>query len=1765
MPSHEGLAAELARPVLDALGSALASAGLEGLLGPGWSVGSLATVLRDPGAWLRSSSALGDGTDLDGERVGALLKEIAATAGVAADQGLPLPGGFLISAAGKPCTITLSTSPPLVVPSAGGDGQLDVELQATVDRRGHLAPGGRIVADIPLPPISGRLEVEFGLAGGEVALSATPTVGGTRLARIDLLPHFGGFGPLASDAAATLLPKALDALVDALPTPHPPVVATALSIAEALDLHGGPGDPTFAGHIAQLRALGQPGAFERLTATGLPQALAAAWEAAGLPGTITPATDAASWSASVAGATAGVSFAWGNGLALEISVLDLAAGPVHVTRVSAGFAGGEPDAALVMEIALPDAAEEVLGLRLAPALSLGLAGSELARDPGAAGGGYRRPLAIALLPEPGLTVGPGGAAALIEQWALPLAANVVVSGVDLEHTSVWDGGPTLHDVLSAIGLLAQDGRHVAVPLPDPGDLVLRAIARLATDDHSLQLTETLRLQLVRDTSSVPARLGAGLHGRIELPGDAVAVSLRFGEEAPTWIPDPAPALRLLLVEESTFKLRPELRLAPFGVRVEGPGGAALLDSGSAHLGAVAGYGWASFPLDEGVHADALGAAVDLDDVGLPLSGGGAAVVIPSRRACSDPTGTAARPPTVTSRGSQPGLGLVAFRAPSGDFSLLRVADGAPVPFDQHPLWFGIHRHFGPLAIDQVGFAYTAGPPRTVEVLVDGGVAIAGLTVQVDDLGVIAPLDRLATPSAWQLDLRGLAVGLQAGPVSLAGGLVKRQGPPIDYAGIVNVEVAGKGFSAVGAYGRPSDAAGAYTSLFVFVALPFVIGGPPYLFVTGLGGGAGYNRRLIPPADVTAVAGYPLVTAIDGGLVSDPMKALDQLGSAMPPKRGSLWLAAGVRFTSFALVETTAVAYVSLDRGIEVGVLGLSRAAIPDKTRALAAVELAIKARFSSEEGVLSVQAQLTDHSWLLSKDCQLTGGFAFFIWFPRGQFVLTLGGYHPAFARPQEFPVVPRLGFHWAVSNSVTIKGESYFALTSSCVMAGGRLEAGYKSGGIEASFVVFADFLISWDPFHYDISAGVTVSAGFHKRICFIACVTIDVHISIGASVHLLGPPLHGEAKVDLEICSVTVRFGPQAAPPPSFIGWDQFVARYVVAGAQDASAVSAHAGTGLLAPESGTAPGHPGSSPAEPWHFVGDFSLHTETRMPATAYTVTGKSGLPPLNEVPATLDVAPMNVAAVKATHIVTVTTAAGAAVDVGALTVTPSVGKVPAALWRLVDHPVADATLQNALTGMTIAGASRPVADSQWANGVPPVIRIADPGMVDESSHVPLGLATLGPVGMALPAEVTAAPAAALVEVAASILGPAGATGRAAAGIAGKGAPALSLRALRNRRSSPPVIATLATGVGELPTPRGRRPRAAEAAGAHPRASPSAPLLRGTLHGPMPPAPAPAAAPVTTASGAGGLPRSSPPPPPRRRLRRAAPPRTRGAHRGRATRPTVPHEGGLEVVAGSMHLWDLPAGDGAFVLTGSAAARATFLDRAGAPLADIEAVPGDALRLAVPAAANRLAVSCLGEPPPGLKVEPGPGAVTLAAAAPGRPAAVGWQDASLLARVARAGLLCRGASLRLGAPLLTRAGIPALIPATAALAGQAASETALPAAVDVVLVILDARGVAVPSAGARVHAAGGTLAAPPIVVAGGRRLHLFYAVEDREEALLRISVAGEQWVTAGVVGLRGRADEWAAALAGSRPRQLIADGPLTASGSVTVVHESTVEGT
>src|SRR5260370_12360768 len=115
--------------------------------------------------------------------------------------------------------------------------------------------------------------------------------------------------------------------------------------------------------------------------------------------------------------------------------------------------------------------------------------------------------------------------------------------------------------------------------------------------------------------------------------------------------------------------------------------------------------------------------------------------------------------------------------------------------------------------------------------------------------------QLLAPENWTLDLQGLAVGFDSGPVSISGGLIKNPGPPIEYDGMLSAVIAGRGFTVVGGYARPSDNQGSFTSLFIFVSLPIPLGGPPFLFVTGLGGGAGYNRVLIPPTDINQIPNF----------------------------------------------------------------------------------------------------------------------------------------------------------------------------------------------------------------------------------------------------------------------------------------------------------------------------------------------------------------------------------------------------------------------------------------------------------------------------------------------------------------------------------------------------------------------------------------------------------------------------------------------------------------------------------------------------------------------------------------------------------------------------------------------------------------------------------------------------------------------------------------------------------------------------------------------
>jgi hypothetical protein len=352
------------------------------------------------------------------------------------------------------------------------------------------------------------------------------------------------------------------------------------------------------------------------------------------------------------------------------------------------------------------------------------------------------------------------------------------------------------------------------------------------------------------------------------------------------------------------------------------------------------------------------------------------------------------------------------------------------------------------------------------------------------------------------------------------------------------------------------------TFFVYAMLTAGTGGGPTfgpIQFNGIALGYGYNRKLIVPR-IEKVAEFPLVqmvmgeggyqkddTSLDvrtqlGKPLEDPVSMLEKFKDHVVAEAGQQFACGGVRFTIGGLVDCFALLVVQWnEKSFEIALLGLARFR---HTRDLTAkpicyVEMQILMTIKPSEGTFQLQAQLTANSWILTKDCKLTGGFALFIWFGgehKGDWVFTLGGYHPRFKRPEHYPIVPRLGLNWPVTDKLSIKGGLYFAVTPSCLMFGSKLEATFHSGRISAWFTAYLDVVVNWEPFYFEAEMGISlrVEASF-----FLS----SIKVTIAASIQMWGPPVGGIAHVDLTLCSFDIDFGEKRREKPELIKtWEKF-----------------------------------------------------------------------------------------------------------------------------------------------------------------------------------------------------------------------------------------------------------------------------------------------------------------------------------------------------------------------------------------------------------------------------------------------------------------------------------------------------------------------------------------------------------------------------------------------------------------------------------------------
>jgi hypothetical protein len=669
---------------------------------------------------------------------------------------------------------------------------------------------------------------------------------------------------------------------------------------------------------------------------------------------------------------------------------------------------------------------------------------------------------------------------------------------------------------------------------------------------------------------------------------------------------------------------------------------------------------------------------------------------------AQPTATAPATQVGAAQGGTGGAGVVAVPPAQSDGTA----------------WFTVQKAFGPITFQRVGVRYA---DNTLRFSLDASLTVGGLAVTLQGASVGSPI----TSFSPQFSLRGLGIAYSSPPLAIGGGFASVEptgGATFQYDGAVVVSMPAWGLTAYGSYaeldGEPS--------MFVFLQVNGTFGGPPAFFVIGLAGGFGYNSSVRVPAPDQVIT-FPLVGGLTnpaalGGATATPMQALAALTGGADPwithALGQNWLAAGVRFSTFQLLDSTALLVVEFGNELTIVLLGISTARFPAAAaqQAYAQIQLQLRALLRPSDGFFSLTANLTSNSFLIDPACVLTGGFAFCVWFSpspnAGDFVVVLGGYHPNFTPPAYYPAVAPLGFSWSLDSVVSISGTAYFALTPSAIMVGGALNVRYHDGNLRAWFTAHADIVVTWDPFSFLAPIGVGIGVDYTVNLLF---TTKTLHLEAGADLLLWGPPTGGEANVRLWVVSFTISFGASQVPPPQALSWPEFQALLPAAGSS--TTFTATAGLAVQQTDNATlAAATPvittGAAAPAPWLVRSEgFSFTMRSAMPssklilgdATTAFATG-----------AAINIRPMQQAGLTVTTQVTVSLTSGASpvtVDLSAAgwTVTALTASVPKALWGTgvlgTLDPGNDQLVTGQLTGLTVQ-APVPMPGG-WATGQVPV--------------------------------------------------------------------------------------------------------------------------------------------------------------------------------------------------------------------------------------------------------------------------------------------------------------------------------------------------------------------------------------------------------------------------------------------------------------------------
>jgi len=330
--------------------------------------------------------------------------------------------------------------------------------------------------------------------------------------------------------------------------------------------------------------------------------------------------------------------------------------------------------------------------------------------------------------------------------------------------------------------------------------------------------------------------------------------------------------------------------------------------------------------------------------------------------------------------------------------------------------------------------------------------------------------------------RGIGVTIEAGAVT-GGGYIYFDSDNGRYAGVLQLEMQSFSIKAIGLLDTKLPGGQKGFSFLIIISAEFSpISLAMGFTLNGVGGLAGIHRTIAVEPLQAGVRNH----AVDDILFpEDPVKnaprIISDLQRFFPPVKGRYVFGpmALIGWGSPTLLTIELGIIIEVPKPVRIVLLGQLNCALPTPDSAIIELHVDIL-------GVLDFGAKLFSLDGVIHDSrigpFALYGDFAVRVrWGSESAFAISVGGFHPRFPLPANFPSLRRITLALGESNNPRLTMQCYFAITSNSLQFGSRADLYASAGNFSVSGWIGFDVLILFRPFSLraDLSAGFALRRG--------------------------------------------------------------------------------------------------------------------------------------------------------------------------------------------------------------------------------------------------------------------------------------------------------------------------------------------------------------------------------------------------------------------------------------------------------------------------------------------------------------------------------------------------------------------------------------------------------------------------------------------------------------------------------------------------------------